>query len=310
MVPGTAPLLVIVGPTASGKTAVAVEVAKQIGGEVVSADSVAIYAGLVIGSAAPTPAQREMVRFHLVGCADPRAPITVAEFKAMADASLDEAAASGRRPVLVGGTGLYVRAVVDGLGFGGVPPDPELRARLERQADALGVGALHARLAACDAETAARLHPNDRVRIVRALEVIEKTGRPLSALQAEDRDQRAGRVALQFGLMLDRDELDRRIEQRVEEMISLGLVDEVQNLLAAGLTGDERPLRAIGYKEIVAHLRGEISLSEAVQQIKKNTRRYARRQLIWWRSDPRIHWIEASRSAPSIASEIVERACL
>jgi tRNA dimethylallyltransferase len=110
--------------------------------------------------------------------------------------------------------------------------------------------------------------------------------------------------------MLDRDELDRRIEQRVEEMISLGLVDEVQNLLAAGLTGDERPLRAIGYKEIVAHLRGEISLSEAVQQIKKNTRRYARRQLIWWRSDPRIQWIEASRSAPSIASEIVERACL
>lgn len=308
MVPGSAPLLVIVGPTASGKTAVAVEVAKQVGGEIVSADSVAIYAGLAIGSAAPTLAQRASVRFHLVGCADPRAPITVAEYKAMADAKLDEVAARGRKPILVGGTGLYVRAVLDGLGFGGVPPDAELRAQLERQADALGVPALHARLAARDPETAARLHPNDRVRIVRALEVIATTGRPLSALQAEDRNRRAGRVASQFGLMLDRNELDRRIELRVEEMISLGLVDEVRNLLAAGLTGDERPLRAIGYKEIVAHLRGEICLSEAVQQIKKNTRRYARRQLVWWRSDPRIQWIEASRSAANIASEIMERA--
>jgi len=303
-----APIIAIVGPTATGKTATGVLVAQALDGEIISADSMAVYRGMDIGTAKPTPEERAAVRFHLIDVADPGEPFHVARFKELAEAALSDIRARGRRPLVVGGTGLYVRALLEDFGLTETAADPVLRAALETEANAHGVPALHARLAGVDPVAAARIHPNDRVRIVRALEVYERTGVPISAQQAQDAARRRRRSARKFALTAPREELYRRIDARVEAMIAAGLLEEVKRLLARGYTSAQAPLRSLGYKEMVAYLQGEGDLPTAIQTIKQNTRRFAKRQLTWFRADPELVWVDVGGlSAAQAATAILQR---
>jgi tRNA dimethylallyltransferase len=288
------PLLAIVGPTATGKTEVGILVAEALNGEIVSADSMQCYRGLDIGTAKPTAEQRARVPHHLIDIIDPDTPFSVAEYQERARAAIEAIHQRGRLPILVGGSGLYVRAVIDGLGFPMAPPDPELRRRLAAEAREHGLATLHARLSAVDPEAAARIHVNDEKRIIRALEVFELTGLPISRLQELDRQQQARYNTRQFGLTLPREEMYRRIEARVEEMIRGGLIEEVKSLLDRGY--DERlvPMKGLGYAQIIPVVRGEQARDEAVERLKRDTRRFAKRQLTWFRADSRIEWIDVA----------------
>jgi len=286
------PLLAIVGPTAAGKSEVGLLLAEALAGEIVSADSMQVYRGMDIGTAKPSPEERARVRHHLIDIIDPDTPFSVADYRARADAALAAIWEEGRLPLLVGGSGLYVRALIDELSFPLAPPNAELRRRLAQQAREEGVGALHARLATIDPEAAVRIHPNDAKRIIRALEVHALTGQPISRLQSLDRRFQARYNTRQFGLTRPRPELYRRIEERVDRMLAAGLVEEVKTLLARGCTADLVAMKGLGYAQIAEHLRGACSLEEAVARLKRDTRRFAKRQLTWFRRDPRIVWID------------------
>ncbi|HLU68119.1 MAG TPA: tRNA (adenosine(37)-N6)-dimethylallyltransferase MiaA [Kofleriaceae bacterium] len=286
-------LVVVVGPTGAGKSQLAVDVARAAGGEVVSADSQQVYRGMDIGTGKVTFAERAGVPHHLIDVCDPDQEMTAARFAAMADQAIAGAAARGAPVVVAGGTGLYVRALLLGL-FAGPPADPALRARLEAEAAAGGgAPALWRRLDEVDPDAAARIEPTDLKRIVRALEVLELTGVPMSEHQRRH-DHR--RVAPRYPARLvglcppDRDELYRRIDARVDRMMEAGLVDEVRRLREAGYGPGLRSQGAIGYAEIHRHLDGALSLGDAVRLIKRNSRRYARRQLSWYRGDPGVEW--------------------
>lgn len=301
---GRLPLLVITGPTAAGKSAVAVEVALRINGEIISADSMMVYRGMDIGTAKPTLAERKGVPHHLIDVVDPGEDFSVAAFQALAEELIYQINARGRLPVLVGGTGLYIRAVLNGYRFvGGV--DKELRHRLAEEARRYGVAHLHERLRSVDPEAAQRLHPNNVKRIIRALEVYYHTGESITkaasfkAVPAYD--------ALVYGLFFERQELYRRIEARVDAMLKKGLVGEVRELLRRGLRRNSTAMQALGYKEIAAYVTGELSLEEAVCLLKRNTRRFAKRQFTWFRRDSRIRWLDAGNySGPEgLAEEII-----
>ncbi len=297
------PLLAIVGPTASGKTEAAVAAAPAIGAEIVSVDSMLVYRGMDVGTAKPSAEQRAAVPHHLVDVVEPSEPFSVARFRELADEAIDGIRARGRRALLVGGSGLYFRAVVDRLEFPGT--DPVARAWLEVEALALGPEALHARLADLDPGAAARIEPANVRRTVRALEVAAVTGSPFSrSASAWDRfDPEAVRVA---GVAVDRGALARRIEQRVRAMLDLGLVDEVRTLLERGLGGWLTASRAIGYAEVARHLAGELTLEEAVAGTVKRTKELARRQMVWFRRDPRIRWFRTgSEGAGAVVDELV-----
>lgn len=281
------PLVVICGPTAVGKTAAAVSFALTPGGEIVAADSRTIYRFMDIGTAKPSAEQRAAVPHHLLDVADPDEVVTLAAYRTLAADAIDQIRGRGRLPLLVGGTGLYIRAVVDGFTIPPVPPDRALRRALE-EAEAGEPGSLHARLTDVDPAAAAHIHPRNVRRLVRALEVYERTGRPISALQRRGEPQ--GPV-LQAGLTMEREALYRAIDARVEAQIAAGLVQEVRGLLARGYAADLPSMQGLGYKEIVAHLDGRLSLDEAVLALKRNTRRFAKRQYTWFRADPRIRWI-------------------
>lgn len=282
------PLVVICGPTAVGKTAAAVSLARAMGGEIVAADSRTIYRFMDIGTAKPSPQQRAVVPHHLLDVADPDEVVTLATYRTLAARAIEQIRGRGHVPLLVGGTGLYIRAVVDGFAIPPVPPDPQLRRALE-ETEAGAPGALHMRLTAVDPAAAARIHPRNVRRLVRALEVYERTGRPISALQR--RGEPRGPV-LQAGLTMARDALYRAIDARVDAQIASGLVEEVRGLLARGYRADLPSMQGLGYKEIVAHLDGRLSLAEAVGTLKRSTRRFAKRQYTWFRADPRIRWID------------------
>lgn len=305
------PYLALVGATATGKTAVGVLLAEALGGEIVSADSMAVYRHMNIGTAKPTPQERERAAFHLIDVAEPDAPYSVAEFKRQANAALQAIARRGKPALLVGGTGLYVRALLDDFGLTETPADPEIRARLDAEAARLGAPALHARLAEVDALAATRIHPNDRIRIVRALEVWERTGEPISVQQARDRERRSrqpSRVVPKFGLTASRERLNERIEARVDAMIAAGLEAEVRGLLSRGYGAALPPLRSLGYKEMVAYVRGEADLPTTIDAIKQNTRRFAKRQGTWFRADPAIAWLDVGESRPAdVAAAILAR---
>ncbi len=277
-------LLVVVGETASGKTALALELARSLGGEVIGADSVQIYRGFDIGSGKPTKADLGDVPHALLDVADPAEPFDAARFVALADAAIAAARAAGRVPIVCGGTYLWVRALLFGLAEAPAAP-PELRARLQADAAAIGPAALHARLAAVDPVSAARLHPNDILRVVRALEVHELTGRPLSALQAEHGFRTVRHRARLLRVELPRDVLEARIRCRVDEMLARGLVDEVRRLLAAGHE-NARAMGSVGYAEVAAHLRGELPAGNLAETIARATRIFARRQRTWLKSAP------------------------
>jgi tRNA dimethylallyltransferase len=278
-------LIAIVGATATGKSDLAVELALALGGEVVNADSMQLYRGMDIGTAKLTPAERRGVPHHLLDVWDVTKTASVAEYQELATAAIAGIERRGRVPVLVGGSGLYIRAALGDLEFPGT--SEPVRARLTAELDTRGPAPLHARLAAADPVAAAAILPSNGRRIVRALEVIEMTGRPFSAtLPGYDR----GRPAVQIGLRVDRPELDRRIEARVERMWSAGFEDEVRNLagLRAGLTAS----RALGYQQMLRALDGDWSPERAREETARATRRFARRQESWFRRDPRVRWLD------------------
>jgi tRNA dimethylallyltransferase len=291
-------IAVIVGPTASGKTALSLRLVEAVrarggDGEIVSADSQQVYVGMDVGTAKATAAERAAVRHHLVDVVRPDEPMTAARFVALADAAIAGIAARGRVPVVAGGTGLYVRALLHGL-FEGPGADPALRARLEAE----GAAALHARLGSVDPEAAARIDPADLRRLVRALEVFELTGTPISEHQRAHDIRRAPRryPARVIGLDPPRDELRARIARRVDAMLAAGLVAEVRALVGSGLDPSLRAFDAIGYREALACLRGELPEGQVAEAIEAATRRFARRQLAWFRSEPEVTWYKAEGS--------------
>ncbi len=296
----------LVGPTASGKTAVALEIARRIPVEIVSLDSMSVYRGMNVGTAKPTPRERAQVPHHLIDVAEVVESFSVGRYVTLAQAASADIESRGKQPLFVGGTPLYLKALVSGL-FDGPPADAEFRAALEARAALKGVAALHEELKRVDAASAARIHPNDLKRIVRALEVFHKTGRPLSEHQtqwSEDAHDADARIA---GLAWDRAELYRRIDARVERMFAGGLVDEVRGLVEKyGRLGREAS-QALGYKEVLAHLAGGPGLPDTVALVKRNTRRMAKRQLTWFRSFERIRWfaMAPATSAAETAAEVV-----
>jgi len=285
------PLTVVVGPTASGKTALAVRLAEERGGEIVSADSVQIYRRFDIGSGKPSAEERARVVHHLVDLLDPNEPIDAAGWATLAARAIDDIRARGREPIVCGGTFLWVRALLFGLA-GAPPADAVIRARHRARAESEGRPALHAELAQVDPESAARLAPNDLVRVSRALEVHELTGVPLSRWQAEHGFRTPRYVARLVGVRRDRDELDRRIEARVQAMLAAGWIDEVRALNAAGY-GSSRAMGAVGYKQVSLALANgaPIDLSALALSIVRATRIFARRQRTWLRDEP-VEWLE------------------
>jgi tRNA dimethylallyltransferase len=299
------PVIAIVGPTATGKTDTAIHLAMALNGEIISADSMAVYRGMDIGTAKPNAKDREAVPFYLLDAADPDEPFSAARFKTLAEEALAVIRERGHQPLVVGGTGLYVRVLLDDFGLTQTPANPALRARLNAEAQEQGTPVLHARLAEADPQAAERIHPNDRVRIVRALEVLELTGIPISVQQAEDAARRRPRLSRKFGLTLPRDALYWRIDRRVDAMIAAGLEEEVRRLLARGFSPTLTSLQSLGYKEMVAYLQGECDFQTAVEAIKQNTRRFAKRQMTWFRADPEIVWVDVENLTPTQAAEII-----
>lgn len=283
-------VVVVTGPTATGKTALGVELARLFNGEVISADSMQLYRGMDIGTATPDAEEMRGVPHHLLSCVDPREDYSVSRFVEDAAACIRDVAGRGRLPFLVGGTGLYIDSLLSGRDFLG--GDPAVRAAYAGRYDAEGGEALLRELAEIDPESAARLHPNDKKRVVRALEVWRVTGKTITEHDRESRlrepPYRACRIALSFA---DRAELYRRIDARVERMFERGLVEEVRSLLASGVPETATALQAIGYKEVLAALRGDCSEAEAKEEIQKASRRYAKRQLSWLSGREDVNWI-------------------
>lgn len=283
-------VLAVVGPTASGKTALGAELAKYYGGEVISADSMQIYKGMDIASAKPTEEEMLGVPHHLIGILDMDVTFSAADYVRLANEKISEVIGRGKLPVIVGGTGLYVDSLLNNVKFSEGGSDEAYRAELTEFARESGNEALHSRLAEIDPEAAAAIHPNNLVRVIRALEVCHTTGRRFSELKAESRLVESPYDSLIIGLDYeDRAALYRRIDRRVEIMAENGLVEEARALWEAG--GMRTSANAIGYKELIDHFRGEAELSDCIAKIQQETRRYAKRQLTWFRKNKRIQWI-------------------
>ena len=284
------PLLVIAGPTASGKTALAIELAKAYGGEIVSADSMQIYKGMEIATAKPSPEEMQGVPHHLLGFLEPDQPFSVAEYVALAKQAVLDIHRRGRLPILAGGTGLYIQSLVDGVEFSEEEKDDRVRRELERRVEKEGAEKLLEELAGIDPEYAAKLHPNNKTRVIRAMEIYRKTGITMTEHQLRSRRKPSEFHACMLGLNFkDRSVLYSRIDRRVDEMAARGLVEEARRV--CGEKGIKTAFQAIGYKELQAYFSGAVPLEQALETIKRETRRYAKRQLTWFRRDPRIHWV-------------------
>ena len=291
----------VIGPTASGKSAVAMAVAEvEDDVELISVDSMQVYRGMDIGTAKPSPAERTRVPHHLIDLVDADREFTVADFQQAYSAVLDDLGGRNRRAILVGGTGLYHRAVIDGLTLPG--EWPQIRARLQAEADQVGAPALHARLVAIDPGAALKIEPTNTRRIVRALEVCEGSGRAFSSFGPGLEQYPATPVA-QIGLRWDRATLTDRIARRVHQMIEQGLLAEVASLAESGLS--KTAAQALGYKELLAHLEGSLSLDESVELVIRRTRQFAVRQLRWFQRDPRIRWVQIEHDPVTEAAAIV-----
>ncbi|MEU6120869.1 tRNA (adenosine(37)-N6)-dimethylallyltransferase MiaA [Streptomyces sp. NPDC047123] len=299
-------VIAVVGPTAAGKSDLGVFLAQRLGGDIVNADSMQLYRGMDIGTAKLTPEERDGVPHHLLDIWDVTEAASVAEYQRLARAEIDRLLAEGRWPILVGGSGLYVRGAVDHLEFPGT--DPAVRARLEEELTLRGSGALHARLAAADPAAARAILPSNGRRIVRALEVIEITGKPFTAnLPGHD----SVYDTVQIGVDVARPELDERIATRVDRMWERGLVDEVRALEEQGLRDGRTASRALGYQQVLAALAGDCTDDEARAETVRATKRFARRQDSWFRRDPRVHWLSGAvadrEELPARALALLER---
>lgn len=285
---------ILVGPTASGKTDLSLRIAERLSFEILSADSRQVYRHMDIGTAKPTEEERRRVPHHCIDIADPDAVFSAGQYGMLARGIVRGILSRNKTALVVGGSGLYIRALVDGI-FHGNFRDEGVRRRLNEEAEGLGLESMHRCLRDVDPVAAGRIHPNDRRRIIRALEVCAISGRPLSRLQKEGTEP-ADFDPLFFGLNWPRDVLYERIERRVDRMMEKGLVDEVRKLKETGYSPAHNAMDSVGYREIFHHLDGRITLEEAVALIKKNTRRFAKRQMTWFRSDRRIEWMEVRDS--------------
>ena len=288
-------LLVVLGPTATGKTALAIRLARRWGGEIISADSMQIYRGLDVGTAKATPQEQALAPHHLIDIRDPEELFSVAEFTALARQAVAEIAARGNLPILTGGTGLYISSLREGLAFSDEPPDNGTRARLAREAAELGAAAMHTRLAGVDPETAAAIHPNNVKRVLRALELYEKTGRTMSGQRAASRPPEPPYDALVLGLdFADRETLYARIGLRIGRMLDEGLLEEARRVYEHRQSW-RTAAQAIGYKELFPFFEGEASLEDCADRLRQATRNYAKRQLTWFKRMPGVCWLDAAR---------------
>ena len=302
------PLLAVCGATASGKTKLSVDLARALNGEVVSADSMQIYAGMPIGTAQPTPEEMQGVPHHLIAFVQPEELFSVAQYVTLAAGIIREVTARGRLPLLVGGTGLYVHSLIDNIQLPEMPADNQLRDQLHRFADENGAQALWERLHTCDPQLAENLHPNNRGRIVRAIAVYELTGVPMSTWQQKSREVPSEYSLCMLGLAFrDRQNLYNRINLRVEQMIERGLAEEARRFFAEN--APKTAAQAIGYKELRGYLEGTETLQGCVQRIQQETRRYAKRQMTWLRRDSRIQWLywEDYEDYPALLRDALRR---
>jgi tRNA dimethylallyltransferase len=300
----SSPLIAVVGPTGVGKTRVAVKLCQQVGGEIISADSRQIYQGMDIGTDKPTDDQRWAARHHLLDVVAPDEEFTLAQYQERAYLAIDDVLERKKVPFLVGGTGLYVRAVLEGFVIPRVQPDLQLRQDLLAEAERDGAVALHARLKEVDPDAAAKIDPQNVRRVIRALEVYQQLGEPISRLQ---RRQRPPYRTLKIGLTMERQELYRRIDQRVDEMMERGLLAEVQRLVSEGYGFDLPAMSGLGYRQIGMYLEGEVDLTTAVRKIKSETHRFVRQQYKWFRpTDETIYWFDVEANPADALRILVE----
>ncbi len=292
-------VIVICGPTGVGKTAVGIQLAEKLDGEIISADSMQIYRYMDIGTAKPTADEQTRIIHHMINIVDPDEDFDAVRFAKMAREKVMQLYQRGVTPLVVGGTGLYIKALLQGL-FQSNPVDPEIRERLKKEAAEFGSSALYERLKQVDPDTADRLHPNDSYRITRALETIESTGRSISEHQQDHGFSDQPFNALKICLQIDRQKLYDRIDQRVDLMIEAGFVDEVKKLLGMGYSADLKSMQSIGYRQMVEFIGGRLSWDECVRTLKRDTRRFAKRQFTWFGADQQIQWYE-----PDQLNEIV-----
>jgi len=299
-------LVVIVGPTAVGKTELSLQLAGHFQGEIISGDSMQVYRGMDIGTAKATPEERAMVPHHLIDIIDPDEEYSVALFQSAATRLITEINQRGHLPFIVGGTGLYIESVTHRFQFAEAEHDPELRERLQRLAETEGVDALHRQLAEFDPITANRLHPNDVKRVIRAIEIYRLTGHKMSDYQ--HRAAHSPYDLVMIGLSMDRDVLYQRINERVDKMIEAGLVEEVRLLLDRGYQPGLTSMQGLGYKELVPYLYGEITLEQAINDIKQRTRHFAKRQLSWFRRMTEIQWFDMTdpEERPRVTETIMQ----
>jgi tRNA dimethylallyltransferase len=305
MAAAEAPLIAVVGPTAAGKSALGLRLARLFGGEIVSCDSLQVYRGLDVGSAKASRAERAEVPHHLLDVVEPDQAFSAADYALHARAAIRDIAARARLPIVVGGTGLYLRALVDGL-FEGPSRQPGLRRRLEALAGRFGDARLHRLLRRLDPEAGARVPPADRVRVVRALEVYFATGRAISDHRRRGGEALSGFRLLTLGLRVDRAALRRAVERRTDAMLSGGLVEEVAGLLARGSAPELRPLQAIGYRQAVAMIEGRLGRAAAREEIVRETMRYAKRQMTWFRHQSSPLWCDSAAAAVAAARSFLE----
>lgn len=299
-------IIVIVGPTASGKTEVALSLAKRINAQIISADSMQIYKGMDIITSKPTSLQQKSIAHHMLDILEPTENFSAAEFGIAVSKTVDKLIKKGKPPIVVGGSGLYIKAIIDGI-FKGPGADLKIRKRLQKEADSKGSGFLYERLRKIDPDAAADIHPNDARRIVRALEVYEKTKIPISKLKKDAKGLFSRYDVRIFGLKRERKDLYYRIDKRVDKMFRQGLIEEVRKLSRRNLS--QTAAQALGLKEIQGCLRGEYPKGQAKELLKRNTRRFAKRQLTWFRKDKRIIWIDVKTNdkPEAIAGRIWKR---
>ena len=300
-----AKLIVILGPTAVGKSALALELALRIDGDIVNADSQQVYRYMNIGTGKPSEAERSLVPHHVIDVADPDEEFNAAIYRQLAGDAIERIHSSGKKAVVCGGTGLYLKALTQGL-FTGPAQDAKIRRSLENEINEKGLAALYDRLVSIDKTVTGTIHPNDRQRIIRALEVYQKTGRPISEWQKEHAFRQQPYVVLKIGLQRERAELYGQINRRSERMIDDGLLDEVRGLVSRGYDLELKPLRSVGYLQMGAVIRGELSLSDATDEMKQETRHLAKRQLTWFRRDDEIRWFHPEKQKDEIFRMIDE----
>jgi len=286
------PVIVIAGPTASGKTGLSIELARLINGSIVSADSMQIYRYMDIGTAKPDENERSGIRHYMIDEVDPDENYSVARYQKKALEYISEIIKEGKRPIVAGGTGLYINSLVYNISFSETVCDEKLRSELKQQAEEKGNRYLYEKLLELDPEAAAKIHENDVKRIIRAIEVYTHTNKPISEHVRLSRLEPAPYRYIIFGLNWDREKLYRRIDERVDKMIGKGLVDEVKKLKSMGFDNGSTAMQAIGYKEILGYLKGEYSMDDAIDILKRNTRHYAKRQLTWFRRMKEIIWLD------------------